>query len=443
MNSNVPRFPVLDIALKLLARWPADRPYVATNTHFRWRILCVIMSFCVGLLANPTLADEDAAVASSVCATAPQMAWIPRTQLKIGSPIEGDTAFAYRACEKPEHVVDVPGFYLGRFLVTAEEFCVFLNDVDTSGYFLIRPMLTDWRTIRKTGDRYVPQAGAERCPAYPVTWVGANAYCEWLSRRVGRPYRLPTEAEWEAAARGPEGRLWPWGDEPPILENHLDVRTIVTDEYLRKLAAEFIERLDAGTLPEQESAEEVSTSGFPTRRNVITFEPSPFYNLRGLRWMRVPFDKGRPWIKAPVGSFPLNATPQGVYDMLGYYTGEWCADCFDPNRYMEPPNGSTIGSTANVDMKCQLRAVRGLSQMTVTAKPTIANLLWLPALLVGGDTGPPDTTPGRVWSREGMDPRTAGAAFRVAMDGPANGSQRGGHRTGSGTDGGHESGRPE
>ena len=53
-------------------------------------------------------------------------------------------------------------------------------------------------------------------PVASVSWFEAQKYCQWLARVTGRPYRLPTEAEWEYAARGgAEGRLYPWGDEPP------------------------------------------------------------------------------------------------------------------------------------------------------------------------------------------------------------------------------------
>lgn len=49
-------------------------------------------------------------------------------------------------------------------------------------------------------------------PVVGITWYEARAYCRWLSAQTGRPYRLPTEVEWEAAARGPEGRRFPYGD---------------------------------------------------------------------------------------------------------------------------------------------------------------------------------------------------------------------------------------
>jgi iron(II)-dependent oxidoreductase len=53
-------------------------------------------------------------------------------------------------------------------------------------------------------------------PVVAVTWFEAVKYCEWLSAQTGRHYRLPTEAEWERAARGGrEGYLYPWGNEPP------------------------------------------------------------------------------------------------------------------------------------------------------------------------------------------------------------------------------------
>jgi formylglycine-generating enzyme len=53
-------------------------------------------------------------------------------------------------------------------------------------------------------------------PVVAPSWFDATDYCEWLSRETGRRYRLPTEAEWERAARGgAEQKLYPWGDEPP------------------------------------------------------------------------------------------------------------------------------------------------------------------------------------------------------------------------------------
>ncbi|MFZ6029741.1 MAG: SUMF1/EgtB/PvdO family nonheme iron enzyme [Chloroflexota bacterium] len=57
-----------------------------------------------------------------------------------------------------------------------------------------------------------PQWDAANLPVVGVSWFEAEAYCNWLSHITGQNYRLPTEAEWEKAARGGDGRLWPWGD---------------------------------------------------------------------------------------------------------------------------------------------------------------------------------------------------------------------------------------
>lgn len=72
--------------------------------------------------------------------------------------------------------------------------------------------------IALSGGRLVPAQGFAEHAVTEVTWYGAVAYCLW------RGARLPTEAEWEAAARGREGRIYPWGDAPPTSERAVFAR---------------------------------------------------------------------------------------------------------------------------------------------------------------------------------------------------------------------------
>jgi formylglycine-generating enzyme len=102
--------------------------------------------------------------------------------------------------ERPVHRVWVDEFALGRCPVTNREYTVFLEQTHrTAPPFLSEPMFAD-----------------SAQPVVGVSWDDAIAFCDWLSKCSGRAFRLPTEAEWERAARGGrDGMLYPWGDEPP------------------------------------------------------------------------------------------------------------------------------------------------------------------------------------------------------------------------------------
>jgi sulfatase modifying factor 1 len=106
--------------------------------------------------------------------------------------------------EKPAHQVTVKSFYMGKYEVTNQEFCVFLNEKgnQTEGGTGWLETTSKYCLIEESGYRFVPKSGKENHPVINVSWYGAQAYCNWLKEKTGKPYRLPTEAEWEYAARG-------------------------------------------------------------------------------------------------------------------------------------------------------------------------------------------------------------------------------------------------
>ncbi len=105
----------------------------------------------------------------------------------------------------PPRSVELPGFFIGQFEVTNEQYLEFVSE---TGY---RP--EDSKNFVKvwTGTNSFPEWAA----TFPVVWVSqrdAAAYCEWTGGR------LPTEEEWEKAARGTDARVFPWGSTPPDRE---------------------------------------------------------------------------------------------------------------------------------------------------------------------------------------------------------------------------------
>lgn len=102
--------------------------------------------------------------------------------------------------EVPRHIVRVEAFRIARYPVTNIEYLQFVLDHPSAE----RP--TAWA-------HGVFPLGASNQPVYSLSPDGADAYARWLTERTGRPFRLPTEAEWEYAATGGDGRQFPWGED--------------------------------------------------------------------------------------------------------------------------------------------------------------------------------------------------------------------------------------
>ena len=112
--------------------------------------------------------------------------------------------------EAPAHRITLPAFRIQPHKVTNREFATFLDAAGLTGPDGRRYDDDDGDArIRRRDGRWRSDAGFEDHPAVEVSWFGARDYCAW------KGWRLPSEAEWERAARGPDGRLYPWGHAGP------------------------------------------------------------------------------------------------------------------------------------------------------------------------------------------------------------------------------------
>ena len=146
------------------------------------------------------------------------MVGIPAGKFVMGSPASEAGRFD---SEGPQHVVSVKAFALGKFDVTSEEFLTFLKDTGYQPEPCNALLNTKWRSLGG-GFAYPTYESEPRLwPASCLDWKDAEAYIAWLNARAHsehpglskNPYRLPSEAEWEYAARaGTTTARW-WGED--------------------------------------------------------------------------------------------------------------------------------------------------------------------------------------------------------------------------------------
>ena len=124
---------------------------------------------------------------------------IPAGEFRMGSVATQDKDASEE--EFPPHRVHVPEFHIGLYPVTYRQYQAFVKATGSPA---------PWTWVAG----FVP-LGKGNHPVAGIEWRDAVQFCAWLSEETGQSFRLPTEAEWEKAARGTDGRIWPWGDEPP------------------------------------------------------------------------------------------------------------------------------------------------------------------------------------------------------------------------------------
>ncbi len=199
------------------------------------------------------------------------MVTVPAGTFRMGSDAGG-------ANERPQRLVYLDAYQIDRYEVTNIQYAQFIAATRTT-------VPRYW-----SGGRY-PYGQAD-LPVVGVSWEAAAAYCAWVGER------LPTEAEWEKACRGTDGRVYPWGD-----------------------------RWEAGRanvgLPFGEARPGVWDEAWTFLKGIP--RPFPFPSLR------------------PVGTFPSGASPFGVLDMEGN-AAEWVADWYNWSDYTALPDRNPQGT---------------------------------------------------------------------------------------------------
>jgi formylglycine-generating enzyme required for sulfatase activity len=252
------------------------------------------------------------------CADCPRMVVIPAGEFTMGSP----ASEAGRGAEEgPQRQVSIPHpFALGRSEVTVAEFRRFADESGyrteaerdaraqgCSGFIYADPLAAGPASQAVTSWRSPGLAQAESHPVLCVSWNDARAYAQWLSKKTGKRYRLPTEAEWEYAARAGSVAARYWGDDPVQ-------------------ACRFANVADQSRF---------QTWGFGQKHECTDGH----------------------YFTAPAGGYSPNRF--GLYDMLGN-AWEWTEDCWNAGYAGAPADGS-----ARLAGDCAQRASRGGSWSTV------------------------------------------------------------------------------
>jgi acyl carrier protein len=216
--------------------------------------------------------------------------------------------------ERPRHVAKLDAFLIDSEPVSTTAYCRFLNSIgrlsEATQQEWFMPAANDRRRehllIELTPNGWVPLAGTERLPMMLVSWLGANAYslwANWLDWRSQSDSCLPSEAQWEYAARGAAARKFPWGDREP------------SDRDMRYARHQRGERYTVATLPLAPVNEESGLSPFGLR------------HMAGNVWQWCRDWYSPAFYQSPEASAvnPINRTPTGIRSERG---GSWIGPAF-------------------------------------------------------------------------------------------------------------------
>ncbi|MDA1001181.1 MAG: SUMF1/EgtB/PvdO family nonheme iron enzyme, partial [bacterium] len=198
------------------------------------------MRLLAGLLLAASLAAAGGparGAAGGLCASGPGLIRIPAGTFwagsgraerdygyRIGSPAARKWKW-YDNWEQPRRQIKLPAFSIGKNLVTQRDYQRFVRETGHPAPFISKPdyqrqgyLVHPYKSVRRylwgkdAAGRPIHLPGLGAHPVVLVSRADAGAYCEWRGKQAGASYRLPTEGEWEKAARGDNGRYFPWGN---------------------------------------------------------------------------------------------------------------------------------------------------------------------------------------------------------------------------------------
>jgi formylglycine-generating enzyme required for sulfatase activity len=235
-------------------------------------------------------APEPAAAIGTAkgCTNCPEMVAIKGGNFMMGSPDDEDGHTQY---ESPQKKISIKPFSIGKYPVTVGQFGEFIK---ATKYRPTDECDTQRTNKMKAGNWTDPEIDqSEKDPVVCVSWTDANAYADWLAKTSGKPYRLPSEAEWEYAARAGETGAHYWSE-----ANGACAYANIADKAAKR---------------------------------------------KNSNWTISDCDDGFAGT-SPVGSLKPNAF--GLYDMLGNVK-QWLAGCAGDTTADIPADGSPIGGSCN------------------------------------------------------------------------------------------------
>ena len=223
---------------QMLEQLMADPPLVAPRLRYE-------LGLALGEAGDPRFVPQPAARAKKLNVILPELVKIAAGDFRMGTSADDKKVIEEQGAqswenEEPDHTVRLSEYWIGKYPLTNAEFRCFYDDhgYDHQGLWSVDGW--HWRTgewqsdlsvypeeVRKDYERWLarrpkerrgqpffwddPRLNGSNLPVVGICWFEAQAYCTWLSKVTGKKYGLPSEAQWEQAARGRQGYIWPWG----------------------------------------------------------------------------------------------------------------------------------------------------------------------------------------------------------------------------------------